>query len=78
MLVGAALAAVGLVLVLDLLAGGVGVHPLGVLWALGAMVGAATYFVLSADDSGLPPLALAASGLLVGGLTLGVLGVLGV
>ena len=39
----------------------------GVLWALGAMVGAATYFVLSADEgNGLPPLALAAGGLVVG------------
>ena len=33
----------------------------GVLWALGAMLGAATYFVLSAQEgNGLPPLVLAA------------------
>ena len=37
------------------------------LWALAAMVGAASYFVISADESnGLPPLALAAGGLVVG------------
>ena len=43
----------------------------GVLWALGAMVGAATYFVISADeDNGLPGIALAAGGLLVGGAVL--------
>jgi drug/metabolite transporter (DMT)-like permease len=61
--VGAAIAAVGLVLLLDVL-GGAQVDALGVLFALGAMVGAATYFVISADDtSGLPPITLAAGGL---------------
>ncbi len=63
--VGAAVAAVGLVLLLDVL-GGASVDVIGVLLALGAMVGAAAYFVISADDtSGLPPLTLAAGGLLV-------------
>ncbi len=77
-LVGAGLAALGLVLVLDLLAGAV-VNPTGVLWALGAMVGAATYFLVSADEgNGLPPLALAAAGLVVGALFLGGLGAVGV
>src|SRR3954453_1054499 len=42
---GAALAAVGLVLVLDVLSGATLDLP-GVLWALGAMVGAASYFVI--------------------------------
>jgi drug/metabolite transporter (DMT)-like permease len=61
--VGAAIAAVGLVLLLDVLSGA-SVDALGVLFALGAMVGAATYFVISADDdSGLPPITLAAGGL---------------
>ena len=77
-LVGAGLAALGLVLVLDLLSGADLSLP-GVLWALAAMVGAATYFVISADeDNGLPPLVLAAGGLVVGALTLGVLGLVGV
>ena len=53
----------GLVLVLDLLSGA-DLSVVGVLWALGAMAGAATYFVLSAnEDNGLPPLVLAAAGL---------------
>ncbi len=63
---GAAIAAVGLVLLLDVL-GGASVDVVGVLFALGAMVGAATYFVISADDtSGLPPITLAAGGLVFG------------
>jgi drug/metabolite transporter (DMT)-like permease len=42
------------------------------------MVGAATYFVISADESkGLPPLALAAGGLVVGTLVLALLGLVG-
>lgn len=76
-LLGAALAAAGLVLVLDLLSGADLSVP-GVAWALAAMVGAATYFVISADeDNGLPPMVLAAAGLVVGGAVLGVLGVAG-
>lgn len=76
-LVGAGLAALGLVLVLDLLSGADLSLP-GVLWALAAMVGAATYFVISADEgNGLPPLTLAAGGLVVGTLTLGLLGLVG-
>ena len=76
-LVGAGLAALGLVLLLDLV-GGSGVSPVGVLWALGAMVGVATYFVVSADEStGLPPVTLAAGGLLVGGAVLALLGTVG-
>ena len=59
---GAALAAVGLVLVLDLLSGA-DLSAAGVVWALVAMVGAAVYFVLSAAESELPPIVLAAAGL---------------
>ncbi|PJJ56599.1 threonine/homoserine efflux transporter RhtA [Mumia flava] len=76
-LVGALLAALGLFFVLDLL-GGATLDPIGVLWALGAMVGAATYFVINGDlDNGLPPLALAAGGLLVGATGLGSLALVG-
>ncbi len=74
---GAGMAALGLAFVLDL---GSGTHLAwsGVAWALAAMVGAATYFVISADaDNGVPPLALAGSGLLVGALALAVLGGVG-
>jgi drug/metabolite transporter (DMT)-like permease len=77
-LLGAVLAAAGLVLVLDLLSGAE-LSSVGVLWALGAMVGCASHFVISAqDDNGLPPLALAGGGLLVGALGLGLLGLVGV
>jgi drug/metabolite transporter (DMT)-like permease len=77
-LVGAALAAAGLVLVLDLLSG-TGLNTAGVAWALAAMVGAAAYFLISADErNGLPPIALAGGGLVVGALVLGGLGLVGV
>jgi len=76
-LAGAGLAALGLVLVLDLVSGASLSVP-GVLWALGAMVGCATYFIISADeDNGLPPLVLAWAGLVVGALGLAVLAVVG-
>ena len=56
-----AVAAVGLVFVLDLLGGDSNVSLVGALWSLGAMVGAASYFIISADtDNGLPPITLAA------------------
>lgn len=77
-LLGAVLAALGLVLVLDLLSGAELSVP-GVAWALGAMVGAATYFVISADEgNGLPPMVLAAGGLVVGAAALGLLGLVGI
>lgn len=75
---GAVLASLGLVLVLDVISGAA-LSTVGVLWALGAMVGAATYFVIGADtDNGLPPISLAASGLVVGVAVLLVAGLLGV
>lgn len=75
--VGAALAAIGLVLVLDVISGAE-LSTRGVLWALGAMVGCAIYFVLNADDStGLPPIALAWLGLLLGTVLFGALALFG-
>lgn len=77
-ILGAVIAFIGLVLMLDILTGA-SVDGAGILWALGAMVGAATYFVLSAKaDTGLPPLALAGSGLLLGAVGLTVAGLIGV
>lgn len=74
---GAAVAVAGLLLVLDVFAVG-SVDGLGVLWALGGMVGCAFFFVVSAgEDNGLPPIVLAAGGLLVGTVALGLAGVLG-
>jgi drug/metabolite transporter (DMT)-like permease len=76
-LLGALVAAAGLVLVLDLVSGA-DLSVVGVLWALGAMIGAATYFVLSAsEDNGLPPLVLAASGLTLGAVALLLAGAVG-
>jgi len=75
-LVGAMVAAVGLVLVLDLLSGA-DLSATGVAWALAAMVGAATYFVLSAGDSDLHPLALAAAGLWLATIVLALAGLAG-
>lgn len=75
---GALLGVLGLVLVLDVLPGA-RADAVGVLWAFAAMVGGATYFVLSGrDDDGLPPVVLAAGGLLVGGAALLLAGVTGV
>ncbi len=73
---GTLLSLVGLVGVLDLT--GARLDPLGVMFGLLAMVGAAGYFVLSARPSALPPLALASFGLPVGGLVLGAAILIGV
>ncbi|HEY9310730.1 DMT family transporter [Williamsia sp.] len=72
-------------LVLVILGGeGVGdVDPVGLLWAMGAAVGLAAYFILATDDfarSGgtVDPLALAAGGLLVGTVVIAIAGAIGV
>lgn len=76
-LVGVVLALAGLVLVLDVL-GGAEVDAAGVLWGLAAAVGLAAHFVLAArDPEGLPPLAMAAGGMVVGAVALGLAGLLG-
>ncbi len=76
-LIGAATCALGLVLVLDLLSGADLSLP-GVLWALTAMIGCATYFLINADDTtGLPPITLAGCGLLVGAAAIGLLALVG-
>jgi drug/metabolite transporter (DMT)-like permease len=75
---GAALAVIGLALVLDLVSGA-HVDGIGVVWAFGAMVGVTAYFLISArEDEGLPPTVLAAAGLATGGAVLLLLGVTGV
>jgi len=71
-------AVAGLALVLDV-TGAHRIDPVGVLWGLGAAVGLAVYFVVSAaDDQPLPPLVLAWAGLAVGAAALVVLGLAGV
>lgn len=77
-ILGAGIAFVGLVLMLDIVTGAQ-VDVVGVLWSLGAMVGAASYFVLSARaDTGIPPIALAGSGLLLGAVGLSLAALIGV
>ena len=73
-LVGAALAARGLVLVLDLLSGAE-LSPPACSGRWARWSACATYFVISADeDNGLPPMALAAGGLLVAAVVAALLG----
>jgi len=75
---GAAAAIAGLVLVLDL-TGAAGVDPLGIAWGLGAGVGLAAYFVLSARvDAELPSVALASGGMAIGAAMLVALGLTGI
>jgi drug/metabolite transporter (DMT)-like permease len=74
---GGVTAILGLVLVLDL-TGSHRLDPVGVLWGLGAAVGLAVYFVISAaTDDPLPPLAMAWGGMTVGAVALVGLGVVG-
>ncbi len=75
---GGAVAVAGLVLVLDVL-GDSDLDPVGVLWGLGAALGLAFYFVLSAQsEDALPPLVVAWGGLSVGGAALLGAGAVGV
>lgn len=77
-MIGAVVAFAGLVLMLDILTGA-RVNAAGIAWALAAMAGAATYFLLSGrGGTGLPPIALAGLGLLLGATALTVAGVVGV
>jgi drug/metabolite transporter (DMT)-like permease len=74
---GSAAAILGLVLVLDL-TGATGLDPVGIAWGLGAGIGLAGYFVLSArSDPALPPVVLASGGMAVGSAMLIVLGLVG-
>jgi drug/metabolite transporter (DMT)-like permease len=74
---GSVAAMLGLVFVLDV-TGGVSVDPVGVAWGLGAGVGLAAYFVLSArGDAELPPVVLASAGMGVGAVVLVALGLAG-
>ena len=75
---GMAVVLVGLSFVLDLF-GSAHVNVVGVLWGLGAAVGLAAYFVLSAHSSDrLPPIAMACGGLAVGAVALVAVGVIGI
>jgi drug/metabolite transporter (DMT)-like permease len=74
---GSAAAVLGLLLVLDP-TGGARVDPVGVLWGLGAAIGLAAYFVLSArSDAELPSMAMACAGMGIGAAVLVGLGLIG-
>jgi drug/metabolite transporter (DMT)-like permease len=75
--IGVGLAVMGLVLVLDL-AGQSRPDLVGVAWGLLAATGLATFFVLAAEESDLPPVALAGLGMGAGAVALGILGAVGV
>ena len=76
-IIGTVLAIAGLVLVLDLTSAQ-HVDALGVAWALGAALGLAAYYVLSGDgDTGVPPIAFASGGMIVGAVALFGLGAIG-
>lgn len=76
-LAGSAVAVAGLVLVVS--PGGAGaLDPFGLLLAVVAMVGCAAFYVIAARPSdGLPPVALASGGLLIGALALAAVGATG-
>lgn len=75
---GAVLALAGLVLVLDL-TGHQRTSGVGLLWGAAAAVGLAIYFTVSARAAGtVPPIVLAWAGMVVGAVTLGLAGLLGV
>ena len=75
---GGVTAVLGLVLILDL-AGSHRLDPVGVLWGLGAAIGLAVYFVLSAhDDVPAPPLVVAWGGMGIGAVVLIGLGAIGI
>ncbi len=76
-LVGIVLSVVGLVLVLDL-GGSSRLDLVGVVWGLLAALGLAVYFVTAAEESPLPPVALAGLGMVVGAAALALLGAVGV
>ncbi|GIG00916.1 EamA family transporter [Catellatospora citrea] len=76
-LAGSAAAMLGLFFVFDVTGGG-SIDPVGVLWGLGAAVGLAAYFVLSARvDERLPSVAMASSGMAIGAVVLLALGAFG-
>jgi len=77
-LVGGTIALVGLALLIDAFGSGTSLDPRGVAWALAAMVGATAYFVISGHgESGVPPVALAWSGLTIAAVTMGLVGLTG-
>jgi drug/metabolite transporter (DMT)-like permease len=77
-LIGSVVALAGLVLVVSPGGGAGSFDALGLVFAVASMVGCAIYYLVAARPSdGLPPVALAAFGLLIGGVVLGLVGLTG-
>lgn len=77
-LIGSVIALAGLVLVVSPGGGAGSFDSLGLVFAIASMVGCAIYYLVAARPSdGLPPVALAAFGLLIGGVVLGLVGLAG-
>ena len=76
-LAGAALAMGGLVLVLDVF-GQIHLDGLGLLFAAVAAIGNASYWALTARPIAVPAVTLAGAGMVIGAVTVGLLGVTGV
>lgn len=77
-LIGSVVAVTGLVMVVSPDGSGA-LDPLGLFFAVLGMVGCAAFYVIAARPSdGLPPVALAASGLLIGGVVLAAVGATGI
>lgn len=81
-LAGVAIAVAGIMLVLGIFeSAGAHINTAGVIWGLGAAICAACYFMMSdevtADGSGLNSVTLAAGGLIVGAVAVGLLGLSG-
>jgi drug/metabolite transporter (DMT)-like permease len=77
-LVGSVVALGGLILVVSPEGSG-GLDPIGIIFGASAAVGAAVYYVVAARSSeGLPAVALASAGLLIGGILLGLVGLIGI
>ncbi len=75
-IIGGIAALAGLVMVLNLV-GSTSVNPIGVIWALLAAVGLASYFVLSAaNEDPLPPVVMTCAAMFVAAATLALLGLL--
>jgi len=75
--IGSAIALAGLTLILDVF-GDNHLDPVGVLWGLGAAIGLAVYFVVSARNDGeLPPITVAGGGMAAGAVALLALGAVG-
>lgn len=76
-LAGSVFALIGLGLVVSPSGDG-GLDLLGLAFAAAAMVGCAVYFVAAAKDDGLPTVAVASVSLILGGVSLGLVGLTGV